>query len=154
MAMSESSLIETLRGIAFLEDATDHDLQQIASVGQLEQYPVGTTLFRENESLDCVFLVVSGSVALEIPGPDHALKRTYTLGPGELLGWSPLLSKAPMTATARALMLTRVVALPAQKVLALCEQDPRFGFAFMRRTAQALAKRLDATRSQLIDEYR
>jgi CRP/FNR family transcriptional regulator, cyclic AMP receptor protein len=152
--MSESSLIETLRSIAFLDGATDDDLRQIASVAQLEQYPVGATLFRENESLNCVFLVVSGSVGLEIPGPGHGVKRTYAVGPGELLGWSPLLSKAPMTATARALAFTRVVSLNAQRILALCEQDPRFGFAFMRRTAQALAKRLDATRSQLIEEYR
>jgi len=152
--MAESSLIETLRGITFLEGATDQDLKQIASVAQLEQYPLGTTLFRDNESLDCVFLVVAGSVALEIPGPNQSVKQTYTVGPGELLGWSPLLSKLPMTATARAMTLTRVVALNAQKVLGLCEQDPRFGFAFMRRTAQALAKRLDATRAQLVDEYR
>ena len=152
--MSESSLLETLRGISFLEGATSEDLERIASVAQLEQYPVGATLFRENESLDCIFLVASGSVALELPGPGQGVKRTYTVGSGELLGWSPILSKLPMTATARALMLTRVVALNGQKVLAICEQDPRFGFAFMRRTAQALAKRLDATRAQLIDEYR
>ena len=116
--------------------------------------PIGSTLFRDNESLDCIFLIVAGSVALEIPGPDQAVKRTYTVGPGELLGWSPLLSKLPMTATARPLTLTRVVALNAGKVLALCEQDPRFGYAFMRRTAQALARRLDATRAQLVDQYR
>jgi CRP-like cAMP-binding protein len=152
--MSESSLIETLRGIAFLDGATEPDLQRIAGVAQLEQYPIGSTLFRDNESLDCIFLIVAGSVALEIPGPDLAVKRTYTVGPGELLGWSPLLSKLPMTATARPLTLTRVVALNAGKVLALCEQDPRFGYAFMRRTAQALARRLDATRAQLVDQYR
>jgi CRP/FNR family transcriptional regulator, cyclic AMP receptor protein len=152
--MSESSLIETLRGIAFLDGATEPDLQRIAGVAQLEQYPIGSTLFRDNESLDCIFLIVTGSVALEIPGPDQAVKRTYTVGPGELLGWSPLLSKLPMTATARPLTLTRVVALNAGKVLALCEQDPRFGYAFMRRTAQALARRLDATRAQLVDQYR
>jgi CRP-like cAMP-binding protein len=152
--MSESSLIETLRGIAFLEGATELELQRIAGVAQLEQYPIGSTLFRDNESIDCVFLIVAGSVALEIPGPDQAVRRTYTVGPGELLGWSPLLSKLPMTATARPLTLTRVVALNAGKVLALCEQDPRFGYAFMRRTAQALARRLDATRAQLVDQYR
>jgi len=152
--MSESSLIKTLRGIAFLDGATEPDLERIAGVAQLEQYPIGSTLFRDNESLDCIFLIVAGSVALEIPGPDQAVKRTYTVGPGELLGWSPLLSKLPMTATARSLTLTRVVALNAGKVLALCEQDPRFGYAFMRRTAQALARRLDATRAQLVDQYR
>ena len=88
--MAESSLIETLRSISFLEGATEEDLKHIASVAQLEQYPLGSTLFRDNESLDCVFLVVAGSVALEIPGPNQSVKRTYTVGPGELLGWSPI----------------------------------------------------------------
>jgi CRP-like cAMP-binding protein len=59
-----------------------------------------------------------------------------------------------MTATARALAPTRLVALDASQVLALCHHDPAFGFTLMRRTAQALAARLSATRLQLLDVYR
>jgi CRP/FNR family transcriptional regulator, cyclic AMP receptor protein len=58
-----------------------------------------------------------------------------------------------MTASARALTDVRVVALDARAVLDLCDQDPRFGFQFMRRTAAAIAARLSATRLQLLDVY-
>jgi len=152
--MSESTLQEVLRPLRFLEGISEDELRRIASVAQLAEYPAGRTLFREGEMLACIFLVVDGSVALELPVPGHGYKRIHTVGCGELLGWSPLLSQLPMTATARALAPTRLIALNAGQMLALCHHDPRFGFTFMRRTALALAKRLDATRLQLLDGYR
>jgi CRP-like cAMP-binding protein len=76
------------------------------------------------------------------------------VGAGELLGWSSLLGQAPMTATSRALTTSRLIALDASQVLALCRFDPKFGFTFMKRTAEALAKRLNATRLQLLDVFR
>jgi CRP-like cAMP-binding protein len=101
-----------------------------------------------------VFVVTAGTVALEVNGQDHRPRRFQTVGPGELLGWSPLLGPGPMTATARALTDVTVVALDAPAVLALCDRDPRFGFQFMRRTAAAIAARLAATRLQLLDVFR
>jgi CRP-like cAMP-binding protein len=152
--MSESTLLEILRHLRFLEGVSDDEIKQIASVAQLKEYSAGSTLFRAGEWLPCIFLVVEGSVGLELPVPGQGTKRIHTVGRGELLGWSPLLTQLPMSATARALMPTDVVAIDAGQILALCHHDPRFGFAFMRRTAQALAKRLDATRLQLLDVYR
>jgi CRP-like cAMP-binding protein len=152
--MTETTLLEILRMIRFLEGVTEDELHQIASVAQLAEYPAGRTLFREGEQLSCIFLVVEGSVALELPVPGRGYKRLHTVGAGELLGWSPLLNQLPMTATARSLAPTQVVALDARQILALCHHDPRFGLAFMQRTALALAKRLDATRLQLLDVYR
>ena len=35
----------------------------------------------------------------------------------------------------------------------LCDHDPQFGYELMRRTALALAKRLSATRMQLVNVY-
>ena len=80
-------------------------------------------------------------------------KRLQTVGKGELLGWSPLLGQVEMTATARAMQPTRLVSIDATQLLALCEHNPRFGLEFMKRTAQALSKRLSATRLQLLDVY-
>ncbi len=93
--MSESTLLEVLRPIRFLEGVSEAELLQIASVAQLKNYPAGRTLFREGERLSCIFLVVDGSVGLELPVPGHGAKRIHTVGPGELLGWSPLLSELP-----------------------------------------------------------
>ena len=77
----------------------------------------------------------TGNVALEVRVTGGSEQRVNTVGPGDLLGWSPVLNQLPMTAGARALTPVRLIALDAAKVLALCQQDPRFGFTFMRRTA-------------------
>lgn len=152
--MSEPEILDTLRGVRFLEGLGDAELRQIASVAHLVTFQPGAVIFREGVPMPNVFLVVEGSVGLEIPVPGQGGKRIHTIGGGELLGWSPLLDQQPMTATARALTATRLVAINAAQVLAMCHHDPKFGFTLMRRTAAALALRLNATRLQLLDVYR
>ena len=76
-----------------------------------------------------------------------------TVGPGELLGWSPLLEQTRLTASARTMTPVEAIELQGGQLLALCHHDPRFGYVFMRRAALALAKRLNATRMQLLDVF-
>lgn len=152
--MNEPVTPALLKSLAFLVPATEDELRQLAPVTRIEHQPAGTVLFREGDHLSHVFIVTTGTVALEINGRDHRPRRFQTVGPGELLGWSPLLGSGPMTAAARALADVQVVAIDAKAVLDLCDEDPKFGFQFMRRTAAAIAARLSATRLQLLDVYK
>lgn len=152
--MSDAVTLESLKSLAFLAPATDDELRRFISIARAEQHSAGAVLFREGDHLPHVFVVTAGTVALEVSGTDHRPRRFQTVGPGELLGWSPLLGPGPMTASARALTDAAVLAFDATAILALCEQDPQFGFRFMRRTAAAIAARLSATRLQLLDVYR
>ena len=77
-----------------------------------------------------------------------------TIGNGDLLGCSPLLGQKQVTATARTLSPTQAIQLKGIEVARRCEQNSRFGFEFMNCTARAMAKRLTATRLQLLDLYR
>lgn len=151
--MNKRLLTKTLRELRFLHDIADDHLDQIADVAELRDFDQDDVVFREGDPTEHVYLVVYGSVSLEICGPSVGCKRILTVGPGELLGWSPLLEQTRLTATARALALTRVIELEAAKLLNICESDPHFGFELMRRTALALAKRLTGTRMQLLDVY-
>jgi CRP/FNR family cyclic AMP-dependent transcriptional regulator len=45
----------------------------------------------------------------------------------------------------------QALAFDGTKLLQLCEDNPRFGYEFMRRTATVLADRLNAVRMQLFD---
>jgi len=142
-----------LKTLAFLAPATDDELRLLLPAAQIEQYPAGSILFHEGDHIGHIFIVTSGTVALEINGPDHRPRRIQTLGSGELLGWSPVLGTGPMTAGASAITQVRVVAIDAKVVLKICDDDPRFGFLFMKRAAVAIAARLNATRLQLLDVY-
>src|SRR5947209_3086233 len=135
--MNESSLVETLRRMRFLEDAAPEELRQLASAARLEDHDSGALIFGEGQRVAHIFLVAEGSVSLESCLARKGCHRLQRVGPGELLGWSPVLGRGPMTATARAVSAVRLLALDAERVLALCAQDPTFGVFFMRRTALA-----------------
>ena len=94
-------------------------------------------------------MVLSGRVGLEVEEPDGKSVGVSTVGAGELLGWSPVLGRHAMTATARAVTDCRLAILDVEKILDLCERDPHFGFALLRQIASALSKRLWDTRRNL-----
>jgi CRP-like cAMP-binding protein len=106
-------------------------------------------LFREQQQSSFIYLVLSGTVGLEIELSPQKVVPVQTVGPGEILGWSPMLGLGPMTATARTAERCRLAALPVDRLMDLCEQNPRFGLALMRQLAIALAERLRTTRLRL-----
>ena len=151
--MSKDEVLELLRNLHFLHDIDLVDLDQLASLARSRQLHAGEVVFREGDVINEIYLVHSGKVALEICAPSVGCKRILTAGEGDLLGWSPLLGGTALTATARTLTPTQVVAIDAQRLLALCEDNPSIGYDFMRRIAQELALRLNATRLQLLDIF-
>ena len=151
--MNHVSLIDALREIRFLHDIGPMHLEQIAKISRYQDFQDGDIVFRQGDAAEHVFLVVDGNVSLEICAAGAGCTQILTLGPGELLGWSSVLEQLSYTARARALNTTRVVALNVAQLLTICERDPQFGYELMRRTALALAKRLSATRMQLLNVY-
>lgn len=151
--MNHIDVIETLRGIQFLRDLSDELIDQLAEVAQIVEFPAGTVIFRQGESASTLYLVVEGNVSLEVCAAGVGCKRILTVGSGELLGWSPVLEQGRLTATARAMSDAQAVAFSGPQILAICEQNPRFGYEFMKRAALALGKRLNATRLQLLDVF-
>jgi CRP-like cAMP-binding protein len=151
--MDKQALIDALRDVRFLHDLDNGHLLQIADVTRLRDVEPGQVLFREGEVPQDVFLVVSGSVALDILVPGAGSKRIGTVGPGEILGWSALLEQTQMTATATTLCPTCVAQINTGQLLTICKRNPRFGYELLRRTSLALASRLSATRHQLLDTY-
>jgi CRP-like cAMP-binding protein len=151
--MNKHQLVETLHDLRFLHDVSQEHLVELANVASLRDFNAREVVFREGEVAKHVYLVVFGNVSLEICAPGIGCKRILTVGPGELLGWSALLDQSRWTATARTMTPTQLVALDAAPLLAICENNPQFGYEFMRRAMFALTTRLNSTRMQLLDVY-
>jgi CRP/FNR family transcriptional regulator, cyclic AMP receptor protein len=143
-------LLDMLEGLSFLEGLAPEHLRQLASAAELKEFPAGCVVFHEGQSCPWVYVIRQGAVGLEVEAPGPVAVPFQTLGPGELLGWSPLLGPGPMTATARARDRCRLLAINVPKVEALCARDPVFGVELMRRVGRTVARRLHATRLQLL----
>jgi CRP-like cAMP-binding protein len=139
-------LPEEMGSIAFLRNLNESYLQRIAAMARPEQHEAGAVLFCEGEDSPDIYFLLTGEVRLEIEQRGGGPITIYTAGPGEMLGWSPVLGRGPMTATARVSAPCRLAVLDAARVLGLCERDPRFGMAFLKQVGVFLSDRLHSTR--------
>ncbi|MGE3779541.1 MAG: Crp/Fnr family transcriptional regulator [Pirellulaceae bacterium] len=147
--MSKQVDVGTLRKIEFLRDVADDDLEALARIAKTLDYPARAVIFQENEYAKDVFLVVKGHVSLVICEPDVGCRQITEVHDGELLGWSPLVERVLLSATAHTVLPTTILAFDGDQLLTLCAERPKLGFQFMHRTAQVLAQRLNATRMEL-----
>ena len=133
--MSDATILETLRGVECLHDMADEHLGRLAEMSRpIYFYPL-----------------VSGKVALDMCAPKVGCRQLMEVGPGEIVGWSPLVERERLSDTALTLTDTKTIALNGEEILRLCADNPQFGFEFMRRAAIALSQRLSATRLQLLE---
>lgn len=146
-------ILSILRSVKLLQGIAENHLHQLAVSAVVQHYAPGSTLFQENAVHHTFYLIVEGTVALDIHIPRRGTKRVLSVEPGEILAWSAILGNGVMTTSAVTTAATSLIAWPAQKLLALCESDHEIGFRFMQRIAQALSRRLTATRLQLLDMY-
>jgi CRP/FNR family transcriptional regulator, cyclic AMP receptor protein len=147
-------LLEELADVEFLRGLAPEHVRRIAQAAQLEECLAGTVLFREGQRCPFVYLVLRGSVVLEVNAPVQEAVPVQTVEAGELLGWSPLFRLGPMTVTARTRTRCRLAVLDAARLLAMAEHDPRFGMELLRRTATVVARRLRAARLAGVENLR
>ncbi|MBV8031222.1 MAG: cyclic nucleotide-binding domain-containing protein [Betaproteobacteria bacterium] len=97
----------------------------------------GEVIFREGDPGDAMYVVVEGSVKLEIRG-----QLLDTVGPGGVLGEMALVEKAPRVATATALTAIRLAAIPEKRFLFMVQQTPHFALQILRVVVERL-RRMD-----------
>jgi len=148
-----TNVINTLRGIRFLNDIDQEHLQQIASIAEIRVYDANDVLFHEGESAEHVYFVVTGKIVLELCPATIYQKNLMSVGPGEMLGWSSFVEQRNYASTGVVVSPTQLVKIDGKKLRAICDRDPEFGYDFMHRIMRALANRLTTTWSQLANIY-
>ena len=149
--------METLEPILaqhpFLKDLEPRHLQLIVGCAANVRFEAGQFIFREGAAAKQFYIVRHGKIALEIFVPGRGPVTIQTLGEGEVLGWSWLFPPYQWHFDARALELTRAIALDGECLRGKCETDHDLGYELVKRFANVMMERLQATRLQLLDVY-
>jgi len=142
-------LPEELKKVEFLRELSEQHFNQIAKIATLKECEPGAVVFRQGECSPSFFIVLDGKISLRFRGPGKKSVEISTVGPGELLGWSPVLGRQAMSATAKAVTRSRLAVLDVKRVLDLCEHNARFGVAFLVQVGLVMSERLWAARRSL-----
>jgi CRP-like cAMP-binding protein len=131
----------------------DAFLELVAGCAKNVVFHAGDYLFHEGEPASDIYLVRHGHVRLEISAPGHGMMTFATLGTDDLIGLSWLVPPYRWTFDARAVELTRAIAMDATCLRTKCDADPKLGYEIMKRFMPVIVDRLHATRLQLLDVY-
>jgi CRP/FNR family cyclic AMP-dependent transcriptional regulator len=151
--MHKEDLTEILRQHPFLFGLSDEMMQVLIGCASNVRFAEGEYLIHEGEVANQFYLIRTGRVALEIDVVGKKDLRILTVGPGEVLGWSWLISPYRWHFNGVAVVETRAVALDAECLRNKCEADSAFGYEMLKRLAQVMERRVEATRLQLLDLY-
>ena len=151
--MSERTIRDLLSEHEFFAQLAPDQIELVAGCGRNEVFAAGTVIVREGDPADRFFVLREGRVAVGIHVPQREQLVVATLGPGDVLGWSWLFPPHRWHFDAVAVRETHAVGLDGVCLRQKCDDDPVLGYALMRRFAQILVKRLEATRLQLVDVY-
>ncbi len=117
------------------------------------RFAEGERIFRHGGPADRCSLIRHGMVSVEIWSPTKGAVTIQTVGPGEVLGWSWLFPPHLWHFDARALELTRALALDGKCLRGKCDQDPKLGYELMKRFSALIHARMQAARLQIMDIY-
>lgn len=149
--------METLEPILaahpFFHELHPRHLQLLVSCAANVRFEAGQFIFREGEEANQFYLLRHGTVSLDIFVPQRGALTIQTLRAGDVLGWSWLFPPYRWHFDARAVTLTRALALDGKCLRLKCEDDHDLGYALFQRFAQLMTERLQATRLQLLDVY-
>jgi CRP/FNR family cyclic AMP-dependent transcriptional regulator len=137
----------------FFAGLADNFAALVCGCAKNVRFEAGAYLFHEGEPADQFYLLRHGRVALELSEPGRGALTFQTLGEGEIVGVSWLIPPYRWTYDARALELTRAIAMDAACLRRKCEEDHDLGYDMMKRFMPPLIERLQAARLQMLDVY-
>lgn len=137
----------------FLRDLPGEQLAQLAAVCRHVTVPVGQRLFEEGATANRFWLIDAGQVALDAMVPGRGRVVIEMLGRGDVVGLSWLVSPHQWRFGAVTRQPMQAFEFDARRVRAACDSDPVLGYELSRRFSVVLVRRLQATRSRLLDAY-
>jgi CRP-like cAMP-binding protein len=151
--MKMETLEPILAGHPFLKGLESRYVHLVVGCASNVRFNQGQLLFHEGEEANQFFIVRHGKIAVEVFAPERGPIIIDTLGEGDILGWSWLIPPYHWRFDARALELTRAIALDGKCLRTKCEEDHDLGYELIKRFSTILTERLEAARLQLLDVY-
>jgi len=152
--MASGSLINFLKQSDIFYQFTATQLELVANLCHELLFQEGETIFRENSDSKELYVIAHGEVDILITpalvgGPaDKGRQETRiaTLRRGQSFGEVALVDEGLRSATARATQKeTRLLIIPRDKLIMLCETYPSLGYRLMYNLAADLAMKMRNT---------
>jgi len=142
---------ELIRRFPFFSGLTMDHLVILAMTAEEVAVPKDHYFIQEGDEVKHLYIILEGEVVIvtTLPQKDREI-IVNTLGTGDLFGWSALVPPYAATAGVKAMTTSRVIAFDAEQLHQKFEEDCKFGYLMMLKTAQVIRDRLNALRIETL----
>jgi len=139
---------EILKGFSLFGGLSDTDLAGVAKLCRERTYENGSVIFTIGGSATDTYLLKAGKVEIQIEFKiyEQEVRATvYTVGKGEIFGWSALVPPHRLTASARCEGKADVIMINGKELMEFLEKDRRIGYVVMKNLSALISSRLAST---------
>lgn len=145
--------IEDIRKFIQFKDLSEQEIESIIKNAKEKTYQKGEKIFKEKTTADTLYLLVKGRVSIRMGGNlSSSTIEVDRISPGATFGWSAIVEPYTYTASAHALTNTKVIAVSADALLNLFEENERIGYLVTKGTAKVIARRLKSLWREMVEE--
>jgi CRP/FNR family cyclic AMP-dependent transcriptional regulator len=141
---------ELLRTSPLFTDLDAASLLALARYGDEARFDTDALLARDGWPADRFYVLLEGTVALEVHERGGDPMPIETLTVPEVVGWSWLMPPFRWHFDVRAVTPVRAIAIEAEALRVAMAENPSFGYALLSRFTRVLLQRLQATRLRLV----
>lgn len=139
---------EILKSFGLFSGLSETELVGIAKLCREQTYASGSVIFTIGGSATDAYLLKTGKVDIQIEFKiyDYEIMTTvYTVGKGEIFGWSALVPPHRLTASARCEGQADVIMINGKELMESFEKDRRIGYVVMKNLSALISSRLAST---------
>ncbi len=145
----ELRIITELRSVAPFNHLETLHLHKLVSVSTEVEFEEGELLYRTGEVGQAIYVIQKGEVAVEMEMADYGWVTLFTLGPGQILGWSSLFPTRRKQARARVVRPMKAILIDAYKLQNLFRGDHELERAIMDCMTEVVVDRVRGARLEL-----
>lgn len=162
-----------LSGFAFFSDVDPDTLEAIFDKGKILEFKARDVIFHVDDPATHFYGLLNGEIDLILVFKDKVLKTDIEyeeaiqasmvdeekeivvdkVRPGQVFGWASMAGPARRTVNAECSQNSRVIALPADELKAICDKDHNLGYMLMKRLSAMIAGRLRKRTDKLIETW-
>ncbi len=138
--------LNILKQAEIFDGMDNSQLELISACCQERTFSAGEVILPEGASSDELYVIVQGEVEILVDpdlvsaGPDeHEPVAIATLERGQSFGEIALVDRGMRSASAKAKQDSRLLVLPREQLIQLCESHPQLGYRLMYNLAADLA---------------
>ncbi|MGV3530952.1 MAG: cyclic nucleotide-binding domain-containing protein [Chthoniobacteraceae bacterium] len=141
---------EKVRAATLFHDFSDQELDAFIDLQDVESFPAGECIVRQDADGDCMYLLVTGTARV-VHHKDGRDVDLATLKSGDFFGELALVDRGPRSADVEALEECVLLKLTHASISALAGVYPRAGFKFLIALGRILVDRLRSTNQRYVD---